>query len=106
MRVGDVVSKRPRLGFPQRISTPFENIVLRGRFPVPPLMKQVGAEEHALRLFKENAGIPSVRHMRSGQKPKTIPASAYDIIPRQCLSGPYRKIIDAHHCPDEAANRL
>ena len=60
MRIRHVVGKRTRFGFPQGILASFQNVILRGRFAMSPLMKQVGAEKRAFRLFKEGrAGIPT-----------------------------------------------
>src|ERR1700728_2696747 len=106
MRIRHVVGKRTRLSFPQRILTPLQDVFLCGRFPMAPLMKQIGAEERAFLLFKEDAGIPPVRHMRSGQESKAISTGRKDIVPGQNTSRSNRKIIHAHHSSDEAANGL
>ena len=39
VRIRDIVRKRTGFGFPQRILTSFQNVIVRNRFAMSPLMK-------------------------------------------------------------------
>ena len=65
-----------------------------------PLMKQVGAEQRTFGFLKENAGVPTMRHVGRGNKSKTVMAGRQDVISRQGTSRPYGKIIYADEGTD------
>src|SRR5262245_7274523 len=76
------------------------------RLGIAGLEEQVRAQQGALGLVEEQAGVPAMRHVRGRQKAQPMPAQRDDLAVGEPPRGAVGEIVDRHVATDEATQRL
>jgi hypothetical protein len=105
LRVRHVIHqhRRPLVGF-KRLSITAHDVVTRHRLDVTELVHQVRAEQHAVGLFVQDAGVPPVGEVRRRNEAEPVPSSPEDLVRLEPARRAIREVGDVNHRADLSAH--
>ena len=77
----------------------------RDRFEVADLVQQVRAQQHAVGLLEQHAGVPAVRQMRRGHEAEPVATRLEPLVDAQRTRRAVREVVDVDHRADDADDR-
>lgn len=104
--VRDVAGKRAGFRPDQGFARAIGNAGVCERLHITPLVKKIRAEQSAIGLFEQNAGIPSVRNVWRRAEAETIVSGGERFFPGNRMGGAESEIVYAHQGAHQTTNRF